>query len=200
MKTFLELQYLNVLPMFSTPRLREHRYSTVMFQENVKLCIFQSKNDMNVGFKYIKRTLFFSYSSKKKRLNFTDIPHYQNEIKLKFKSSFSIEKKRKKNRREHSFETTFSCHFGHIKFVKEITNKTSESILIRSCFSQNFANLFKSKYDNSLNTTCRACGSQDETIEHISSLPMLCYPARNITYIHEFHRHEFTIITWTGVQ
>ena len=70
--------------------LTQYNCSTVMFQENVKLCIFQSKNDMNMGFKYIKRTLFFSYSSKKKRLNFTDIPHYQNEIKLKFKNSFSI--------------------------------------------------------------------------------------------------------------
>ena len=52
-------------------------------------------------------------------------------------------------------------------FDKHPISKASETVLIKSCFEQNFTLSFKKKYKPESNDTCRLCMSSTETIEHL---------------------------------
>ena len=53
------------------------------------------------------------------------------------------------------------------KFNKHPFSKATETVLIKSCFEQNFTLSFKNKCNPATIKTCRLCKSNPETIEHL---------------------------------
>ena len=66
-----------------------------------------------------------------------------------------------------SFTKQILPHWRKIKFPKRPLSKATESLLIRSCFSQNYTLSFTEKYQANTKNECRLCKSGPENIEHL---------------------------------
>ena len=71
------------------------------------------------------------------------------------------------NTRESLIHKQILPHWRQIKFPERPLSKATESLLMRSCFSQNYTLSFTEKYQANTKNECRLCKSGPENIEHL---------------------------------